>query len=494
MALKQRTRCNVLSSRFVSSVQVVVALTLCLWIPRLACAANPQASSDPLIVVDASHGIRINPLLYGANNIWYWVPQTSFDAYTDSLRENAGVKLLRYPGGFESEHYNWSNNTLDPSYKNYTATPGGSPADAIYDMGTRHVSFVMPTEAAFFANTPEAFQSGATQAAQLVTQYGGQVTDWEIGNEWFHFGGAPKNYNEYLQRYAEIVSYYVPAMKAAAARSSFHIHVYISSNWVYPTDMTTMQQYITPAIWAQVDGIDVHVYTGISPGTGSPYPPPPISMIPSYIAQIKRNSGKNLIYASEWAADLNDNNHYGGLQNANVMMQLFGQLALSGVSMATYWPPVAASKAQADTITFLHDSVPYTVDADGQAFQWLSKSYRGEALSTQVLNSTVTCLAAKGHGHQLVVFVMSGDQSINETETVQVTGYHWGKIVSAQVMWASAANVGRGPANMRAINAKKVNLHGREAVQFTVNPGGNNRGDGWEIVKLVLGSRGRNKE
>jgi hypothetical protein len=490
MDKRARTEYRRSTHRSNNSLPLIALIILCLWIPSIAYAADGNEGNSPLIVINAQQGIPISPSLYGANNIWYWVPQSSFGAYTGSLRENAGVSLLRYPGGFESEHYNWSDNTLDPAYKNYTATPGGSPADAIYDMGTGRVTFVMRTEDAFFADTAAAYKLWADQAASLVTQYGGQVHDWEIGNEWFHFGGASKHYNEYLQRYAKLISYYVPAMKAAALRSGFPIRIYISSNWVYPADMTTMQQYVTPAMWAQVDGIDVHVYTGVNPGTTGTYPPPPISEVPRYLEQIKKYSGKSLIYVSEWAADLNDNNHYGGLENANVMMQLFDQLSLSGVSMATYWPPVAASQAQADTITFLHDSIPYAPDADGQAFLWLSDSYRGEALTTKVMNSTVSCVAAKRRDHQLVVFVMGGDRALNETENVQVSGFHWGRIVSAQVLWASDTNVDRGPANISAIAAKKVSVNGMETAQFTINPGGPNRGNAWEIVKLVLGSNG----
>ena len=97
-----------------NSLPLIALIILCLWIPSIAYAADGNEGNSPLIVINAQQGIPISPSLYRANNIWYWVPQSSFGAYTGSLRENAGVSLLRYPGGFESEHYNWSDNTLDP--------------------------------------------------------------------------------------------------------------------------------------------------------------------------------------------------------------------------------------------------------------------------------------------------------------------------------------------------------------------------------------------
>ena len=64
-------------------------------------------------------------------------------------------------------------------------------------MGAGKVSFVVPTQDAFFAKSPAARQRWADEAGRPVRRYGGQVHDWEIGNEWYHFGGAPKHYHAY---------------------------------------------------------------------------------------------------------------------------------------------------------------------------------------------------------------------------------------------------------------------------------------------------------
>lgn len=450
------------------------------------------AGGTPLITVSAGAGIAINPQDYGANNIWYYVPSTSFDTFSGSLKSNAGVTLMRYPGGYESEHYEWSNNTLDSTYKNYTSTPGATPAQIIGDMGNNNVSFVVRTEDALEANDASDYQTWANQAASLVTQYGGQVRDWQIGNEWFNDAGAHTDYAGFLQRYATLVSYYAPAMKAAAAQAGYSIRIYITCNWINPGDMTTMQGEVGSAAWADVDGIDLHIYTGINPSQSKFYVPLPISSIQPTIAQIKTNSGKQLVYVSEWMADLEDNNNYGGLQDANVMMQIFGQFAQSGITEAAYWPPVSpttwngTNQPQADTVTLVNDSSSYYTDADGQAMQWLSSNYQGESLSTTVANSTVTSIAAKTPDNKVVVFVMGGGSASNETDQVQVSGLSWSTILSAQVLYATGSNVSSGPATVSNIPASVVQVGGQNTAQFVINPGSAGRGSAWEIVKLVL--------
>jgi hypothetical protein len=79
-----------------------------------------------------------------------------------------------------------------------------------------------------------------------------------------------------------------------------------------------------------------------------------------------------------------------------------------------------------------------------------------------------------------------GGTASNETEHIQVTGFKWSEIVSAQVMYASPENVDIGPAKQADIPAKKVVVDGKPLAEVVINPGGSQRGSAWEIVKLVL--------
>jgi hypothetical protein len=481
--------------RITAACACLLAAAACLCSVGWAQSAPPTAAKlgdggNPLITVNAMDGVPINRHLYGANNYWYNVPDTSFDAFAKSLIGNCGVTLMRFPGGFEAEHYNWSDNTLDKSYRNYTATPGVTPEHILSAMGNGNVTFVVRTQDALEADTKESYQLWAKQAADLVTQYGSRVQDWQIGNEWYNVGGAHKRYDEFIRRYATLLSYFAPAMKEAAARKGYHVQLYITTNWGNAGEIAKMRAQVPAAAWADVDGLDIHVYTGRDPWKDSPLARLPISGIQPAIAAMKKDSGKNLVYVSEWMATLHDDDGSGGLENANTMMTIAGEMARAGVTEGAYWPPVWPAKAngkrgaQEDTVTLVHDDPAYSVDADGQAMKWLSLGYRGAALSTTVANSAVKSLAAKD-GDQVTVFVMGGAVS-NETERVQVTGFNWSHIVSAQVLYASPEHVDLGPALQSDISAKKVMVGGHPAAEFVIDPSGPGRGAGWEIVKLVL--------
>jgi len=322
--------------------------------------------------------------------------------------------------------------------------------------------------------------------------YGGQVQDWQIGNEWYNDGGAHSNYAEYLGRYATVLSYFVPAMEAAATASGYSIRIWATGNWAPDApetaadDVTTLRNTVGTSVWNNVYGMDLHIYTGVNPNQTKNYPPLPISQIGPTIASIQAAAGKTPVYVSEWCADLEDDDKYGGLQDANIMMQIFGEFAKAGVTAAAYWPPVMPSnEPQADTITLVNDTPSsYPVDADGQAMEWLSTNYQGTALSTSVANSVAQSVAAQ-NGNKVAVFVMTNTAS-NETEQVQVNGFSWSQVVSAQVMYATGTNVSAGPAQITSLPYSVVTVDGQNAVEFVANPGSANRGSGWEIVKLVL--------
>lgn len=435
----------------------------------------------------------ISPHLFGANNSWYWVPAARFNSFCKSLADNAGVTLLRFPGGFESEHYNWDDNSLNPKYKHYTRVPGASPAQAIGDMGAGNVSFVVPTQDAFFAKSRPARQRWADEAGRLVRRYGGQVHDWEIGNEWYHFGGAPKHYHAYLKRYCELVSNYVPVMGSAAKEAGHRINMYVSVNWVRPHDLVLMRKWIPPHIWKQFDGLNIHVYTGFRPGDKSPYPPRPIGQVQDTIHELRTLSGKHLVYVSEWMADLRDNGHSGGLINAHYMLEIVGQFAAAGVQLAAYWPAVCpqflkdgARMPQSGTVTLVTDLPGFPVDADGQAMKWLSEHFRGHALQTRISGTSAKAISARMPDGKLTVFIMTGSGSPNQLLRVRVAGKAWNKITSAQIMWAGQGRMNRGSANISHLPTKIVRHEASKEVELIVNPGGVKRGTSWEVARLEL--------
>jgi hypothetical protein len=475
--------------------------------------------ANTLVTADALSGVPINQRLYGVNNIWYYIPDTSFDAFTQSMlaaggpnATGVGMTMMRFPGGFESESYQWygdatlgwTANTVDSGYRNTPAVPGATPDHIIHNVGNGNVSFVVRTQDAL--KTAD-YQDWAGVAANLVGLYGNQVQDWQIGNEWYNSNGSQQSPDQYLtvvQEYGRLVGYYAPAMKKKAKDLGVTIRIWVTVNWAprgqdgnsILNDLTLMKaaaNAVDPSGWSDdVDGLDIHPYSGIDPSSTRPYPSPPLWAIPDIIATLKSASGKNLIYGSEWSADREDNDKYGGLKNAGCMVQIVGQLARSGMTQAAYWPPVFdPAYVQADTITLANYDT-YALDADGQAYGWLSSYYTGSALSTTVQNSSsgVTSIAAKNSNGQIVVFVVSGASTFKETVDVQVNGASWSTIQSAEALYANNSQgtiVTSGSASVNtAITANKVLVNGRNAAEFTLSPGGSNRGNSFEIVKLVL--------
>jgi hypothetical protein len=518
------------------------------------------------ITVNANLQTAISAKMFGANNIWYYVQGSSFTNFANGLK-NVGVTGLRFPGGYESEHYIWDQSSpvcntpcMDNDDDEYLINPGGKPTlyknywqnnsysasnpNAPWSPGATpaqakaafpgNVAFAVRTLDAMEANTTSVSNSNnwnvwAAYAAHLVTAYGYDGQDWLIGNEWYNDAynnsDAHKDPVTWANLYGTALSYYVPAMKAAAFAARININIYASTLYEQNTSQDPAQ-YLTNVIssagpaWAQVDGLDVHPYSGNNPNTCSSgtWITDPIDTVGADIQALINTSRKSLVFASEWSADLEDNKGpdpcnnpqvQKGLENANDMVQLFGQLAQGGVTAATYYPPVEVApwggancqpdgtcppvenaSAQDGTVTLLN-STTYTPDANGQAMDLLSTYYRGSSPPVTVSNSTVTSIAAL-NGTQPVIFIMGGGTASNEAEVVQVNGVNWSHVALAKVLWYDPANASEsltgGAVSFSDITSSVsvVPVNGQNTAQFAINPGGPGRGSSWEIVMLVL--------
>jgi hypothetical protein len=540
----------------------------------LACLFCCLPASSQTITVNASSGVAINSHVYGANNIWYYVPENNFytanagiGSYVSRLTTNAGVTYLRYPGGFESENYewftgtapddtSWSENTLDTSYRNYTPTQSASPAQVISAMGGGNASFVVRTGDAlhdyvkYGSSYVPTIENWAGVAANQVTLYcqtptRAGITDWQLGNEWYNGNAASQgssNYTAVLNAYAQIIFYYAQSMQAAAVAANCKINIYVTSNWASPYsndgDMSTLKSAVKaiPAgsgtwsssgvtVWANdVNGADIHAYTGVNPCQTNPYPEPAISHMQTIIGNIKRDSGMSLVYASEWAADLGDNDvadnlctgseGYTGLQNSNIMLQIMGQFAQSGITAAAYWAPVyenvdtgCQTPIQANAYTLVSNSTtyttvpngkstnciyqsttaPYSIAANGQAMQLLSSTYLGQSLATVSAKTNTQSIAAINNG-QIVVFLMTKGAPLTENDLIQVTGGPaWTKVVSAHVMYAaSGQSITAGPVTVAPLATSLFTVVPGQSVSVPLQLGGTS--SSWEIIQLTLGN------
>ena len=434
----------------------------------LAAGGLRSAIAGPLtITISAVGGVAISPYLYGINYDWDKVPQSEFQSFAANLARVSHYTLVRYPGGWNAESYNWNNNI--ESGKRAPQQAGVSPSVLLGSVPA--ASFITPSERAI--SDPGKINHVVKQSVRLVTEYAGTVHYWEIGNEWWLQTGAKKDPNKReanLQNYATLLAAVVPAMKSANPS----IEIFATVDWTNLSDISTLRNLTGPAVWAQIDGISVHPYCGTTA------PDRLCSSLPTQLAAVRAASGKNIIYASEWAVakQLSSNDY--GIKNAGYTVTAIQDLAFSGVTLGAYWPPVKVLP----TLAFV--SADYaTPFATGLVFGWMAQYYEGTALHT---GGPLPAVAAN-NGNSTTVIVVGGDDPSQNVQ-VALAGTQLHRVISASVMFSAAPD---DPQNSRLVTIVPLptsiitNADGSSYVQFMLNPGTPGRGNSFEIARVTLG-------
>jgi hypothetical protein len=452
-------------------------------------AALPSfdAGDAATVTVSPSPGPAISDLLYGVNYEWNLVSAAQFSAWNASMTSGSHYMLMRYPSGWNAEHYTWgqnqevawstgTGNCYDPAGQSCANdTPGASPATAL--AAAPKMDFIVPSALYVKSGDAADLATLVSTAQSLVTQYGSTVPLWEIGNEWWNQGSSSASaVATRLSRYATLVAAVAPAMKAAAAAQSATIEVYATIDWQSTGQVTTLMQGAADAggagAWAAVDGISIHPYCGNDPDAG-----PTCDSLPATVAQIVALSGKPLVYASEWSVSESVSTDDDGMQNANLTVQAFGQMARAGVHAAAYWP---GSDFVVGVSLVGGASHQYPSTATGLAFGWLSQFYEGQVLTT---GGDLPAIAAVNAG-QVTILVPTGALG-TQTVWIPLAGTGLSHVVSAEVLYAASAtsttaSVASLPTILQASDAGTV------AVGFVVNPGSAGRGSTGEIARITL--------
>jgi hypothetical protein len=424
----------------------------------LAGAAAQGATAT--ITISSAGAMPISPLLYGVNYVWDKVPGRDFSAYQAAMSGVAHASLSRYLGGWGAEAYDWSANT--ESGKRAADVPGEAP-DGFLD-AVPAASFITPSAAAI--KQPEAIDDTVKQSVALVSQYGGRVKYWEIGNEWWQQAGAkksPARRARNLAGYARLLAAVAPAMKAADPS----IKIFAMADWAAPDEVVQMRQMAGPG-WDAVDGISVHSYCGATDATHR------CVDLPAGIAAIRRASGKQLIYASEWAAVRGMNANDDGIRNAGLTVCALGDMAFAGIDLGAYWPPVNVLPG----LSFVSGDYR-TPLATGVAFGWMAKYYEGQAL---VAGGDMTALAARDGG-DVNVIVPSGDAGPVHVR-IMLTGTGLNGVVDGSVLFGAdaAGRVARTVSLPVTIEQDGGNMF----AAFDLDPGGVSRGAAFEIARVTL--------
>ncbi|MGA5301877.1 cellulose binding domain-containing protein [Nucisporomicrobium flavum] len=250
------------SAALLAAVTAASATPPALAAPTAAAPAAAAGTADVTVDVDVRSGLATVPTTAIGVNHAIWDAELGKPAVSDLLK-NAGVRMLRYPGGSYADIYHWRDHTA----------PGGYVAP-----GTDFDTFMAAAQRAgaepmIIAN----YGTGTAQEAADWVRYanvtkGYDATYWTIGNENYgngHYGSAweaDDHADKSPSQYASEVVAYSRAMKAVDPDIKVGAVLTMPGNWpdgiVAAGDDGTWNQTVLRLAGAAIDFVDVHWYPG----------------------------------------------------------------------------------------------------------------------------------------------------------------------------------------------------------------------------------------
>ncbi|GAA3423590.1 cellulose binding domain-containing protein [Streptosporangium nondiastaticum] len=232
----------------------------------LAVLQTPTAYADETapvaVTVNARTALASVPeTAVGANHA-IWDSRLGTDETADLLKD-AGVKLLRYPGGSYSDIYHWADHTA----------PGGYVApDTDFDTFMRGVrrTGAQPMVTANYGTGTAEEAAAWVRRANVTKGYG--VRYWEIGNENYgngHYGAAweaDDHADKSPAEYARNVVAYSDAMKAVDPTIKIGAVLTTPANWpdalVADGDAGSWNEVVLSTAGPKIDFVILHWYPG----------------------------------------------------------------------------------------------------------------------------------------------------------------------------------------------------------------------------------------
>ncbi len=297
--------------------------------------AQASAAADTRIDVDARAGLAtVGDVALGVNHA-IWDAQLGTPAVSDLL-EDAGVSMVRYPGGSYADIYHWRDHTA----------PGGYVApDTDFDTFMAGAART-GAEPMIIAN----YGTGTAQEAADWVRYanvtkGYDATYWTIGNENYgngHYGSAweaDEHADKSPKEYAATVVAYSAAMKAVDPDIKIGAVLTMPGNWpdaiVGAGDQGSWNQEVLTRAGAAIDFVDVHWYPGgATPAEALTKPAHIGDAVHLLREQITAYAGRDLgISMTETNVDVGRNTQPGALYLADVYSGLLAQ----GVFTVHWW-------------------------------------------------------------------------------------------------------------------------------------------------------------
>ncbi|MEV6157239.1 cellulose binding domain-containing protein [Nonomuraea sp. NPDC052129] len=245
--------------RFALRAASAVLLTLtALNVP----AAHADEVTPVAVTVNARAALATVPETGIGTNHAIWDTNLGTNATADLLKD-AGVKLLRYPGGSYSDIYHWATHTA----------PGGYVApNTDFDTfmsGVRRTGAQAMVTANYGTGTADEAAAWVRQA-NITKGYG--VKYWEIGNENYgngHYGSAweaDDHADKSPAEYARHVVTYADAMKAVDPTIKIGAVLTTAANWpdaiVADGDDGTWNKTVLSIAGPKIDFVILHWYPG----------------------------------------------------------------------------------------------------------------------------------------------------------------------------------------------------------------------------------------
>ena len=434
---------------------------------KVAAIADPGTN----IWVYANDKVPINSNIFGINNDWAQITNAEYPTFAASNNAN-GFKIVRYPGGFDSEYYNWDNNTT-PGWSQ-TPVVAGATVTTMKNNSSNY-GIVVPIQNAMLQ--PVFSQAWWDAVAQLnliaenaINKAGGNnIKIVELGNEWWLQYGGGVNRADKLIKYAKIAMNMAEYINNKFPNHTFKILV--NGDYSEPAEFTTMKNQFTKA-YSVIDGLALHTYTGyINDGHN-------IETLQTKIQQCSNNwnPAKNYVYCSEWAPSKLYNGNKIYMEAANIIPDIIQIYGRSGVDAAAYWPPTNPSIAGLGLYDASFSEYPC-----GQIFSDMAKNYKGDAVNTDA-NSAMKASAALQNATTLVIYV-AGKDLAKKTASIKLNGFTANTVKSAVRFRPNDYNLTSKAAQYTQENATVTLDRVNNKVLFEVNGAGK-----YQIYRVILGN------
>jgi len=248
-----------------TALRVVLGLSLSLLVSGIMGetrhVAGASANANVAIDAGAPRG-TISPTAFGMNTaVW---DGHLLDGSMPSVLRQAGVTVLRFPGGSSADNYHWQTN----SFCNGGYAKPNDTFDAF--MGVARATGAQPLITVNYGSNAACNGGGDPAEAAAWVRYanvtkGYGVKYWEIGNEVYGNGTYPGGWETDLHpqkgpaAYASNAAAFVDAMKAADPSVKVGIAVTTPGYWP-DGQMPAWNSNTLAAVCAKIDFVDVHWY------------------------------------------------------------------------------------------------------------------------------------------------------------------------------------------------------------------------------------------